>query len=374
MFLDKNELFSIGENYIEPDANYTGTVGCQMAILDGFSNDMKLFEAMAVSDAKLETMAIKESTQEEIEAVEEASFKSFVDRVKAMWERIKAKVIGAVHNFVAKLSAWMGKNGKAYYDKYEKEIKSKDFSGLKVRYSAPTGISGMGITVDGGGIIATLRNAISKPEPLEKEELSKVFLKNSIKGVNVTDDTLKEFKSSFHKICFAEEDKEYQVSDPAKMLQFISSEDVVKKMSAMEKEQRAALSSFDKDIQKFKDEYERKVKLEPKSIADEYNHAPRQGETGYTRSQASTLIANMTKGLSALQPAINKALGAVMTEYKFGVAQSRRVMAAMVTYKGKKEEKGEAKNEAIDFTQTEDFMIFMQEAVEAEVYADLETF
>jgi hypothetical protein len=368
MFLDKCELFGIGESTIEPDTNYSGTIGCQMAMVDGFANDMKMFEAMLISDAKLEEMAIKESAEEEITSLEEASFKGFIERVKAMWDRIKTKVIGVIHTFVAKLSAWMGKNGKAYYDKYAEEIEDKDFSGLKVRYSAPTGLSGMKVKVDGAGIIATLRNQVNKAEPLEKEELSKLFLKASIQGVNVTDDTLKEFKTSFHKLCFAEENKEYQVSEPKKMLEFIATEDVIKKMQEMEKEQRTALSSFDKDIKKFEDEYKRKAKIDPTATADEYNHAPRQGETGYTRSQASTLIGNMTKGLSALQPAINKALAAVMTEYKFGVAQSRRVMSAMVLYSPKKKEVKES------FMQDEDVLNFMQEAVEAEVYSDLEAF
>lgn len=372
MFLDKNELFSIGESKIEPDANYSGTIGCQMAILDGYANDMKLFEAMLVSDAQEVKMGIDEAAAEDIDALQEASFKGFVDRIKAMWDRIKTKVMGAIHNFVAKLSAWMGKNGKAYYDKYAKEISGKDFSGLKVRYSAPTGLAGSKVTVDGAGIIASLRSQVSKPEPLEKEELEKLFLKSAIKGVNVSDETLKEFKSSFHKLCFAEENKEYQVVDPAKMLQFISTEDVLKRMQEMEKEQKTALSSFDKDIQKFAEENKRKKELDKDANVDTYNHDPKPEVGGHTygREQASILIANMTKGMSALQPAIHKALNAVMNEYKFGVAQSRRVMSAMVVYSPKKSEKSEAEHE--DFMQNGDAMEFTQEAVEAEVYSDLE--
>jgi hypothetical protein len=151
-FFDDNSLGSVGDIHIEAAEGYSGAIGAQLALIEGYHNDYAMFEAAIKADIK-ETKMVREGAGEEaVSALQEASLSGFWNKIKEFIKKIIAKIKAIFHGFIAKFQAWMGKDGRAFFEKYKRDIFGKDVDGLKVRYSAPK-VDVTNISVNVGNII-----------------------------------------------------------------------------------------------------------------------------------------------------------------------------------------------------------------------------
>ena len=340
MFINDNELSSVGASVkVEADMGYSGAIGAQLMMAEGYQNDFALFGSLILADVKEHAM-IKEGAEEEaVYAMQEGALSSFWEKIKTFIKKIIAKVKGIFRGFVAKLEAWMGRDGRAFFDKYKREIFGKDVSGLKVRYSAPKAdVAAVTVSIESVDTQGNIKDGAEHSELVE-EYLGKM---TPVKA------SAKEFRKEFHEHYFAEEEKDYEVKDVATMVQYISGKknpiEAVKKMADG---QEKKLNMFIKQVDKFENEaikhavdtkgdnstrdYENNV---GRRVGSEDNGSSKSLTSATTQKRA----ASYHRQISALQEALSIANGAALTEIKFAVAQSRRVAAAIVAYRGKKHE------------------------------------
>ena len=341
MFINDNELSSVGASVkVEADMGYSGAIGAQLMMVEGYQNDFALFGSLILADVKEHAM-IKEGAEEEaVYAMQEGALSSFWEKIKTFIKKIIAKVKGIFRGFIAKLEAWMGRDGKAFFDKYKRDIFGKDVSGLKVRYAAPKAdVAAVTVSTESVDTQGAIKDGAEHSELVE-EYLGKM---TPVKA------SAKEFRKEFHGHYFADEEKDYEVKDVATMVQYISGKknpiEAVKKMADG---QEKKLNMFIKQVDKFENEaIKDAVDTKGAGGAHSYenNVGRRVGDDGNTSNSkwmksgvAQKRAASYHRQISALQEALSIANGAALTEIKFAVAQSRRVAAAIVAYRGKKHE------------------------------------
>lgn len=351
MFLDDNEISGVGPSvHVEADMSYSGAVGCQLMIAEGFQNDFALFKQVVASDVKESKLLRESAGEDEVAALQEGALDGYWERIKAFIKKIIAKMKGILTGFVAKLEAWMGKNGADFLRKYKREIYGKDVDGLKVRYSEPNAnIAEWSYSFKQFGEKANI-DKDTEHSDLVDEALSSALGSKTDKG---------DFRKDFHEKFFKDEEKDVEVttSNRSEMIQFIERKDpiaTIKKMITTEEKGLTAYIKKADALQKAATDKFVADKGEDKEI--------RSGRPGFTKtSDAQAIAASYHKHIAALQEALGMINSAAMTEVKFAVAQSRRIAAAIVAYHGKSKKNEEA-----------DLIELAQESAEYDFYSEVE--
>jgi hypothetical protein len=321
-------------------------------IAEGFQNDFALFKQVVASDVKESKLVRESAGEEEIAALQEGALGGYWERIKAFIKKIIAKVKGILTGFVAKLEAWMGKNGTAFLNKYKREIYGKDVDGLKVRYSEPNAnIADWTYKFDQFGEKANI-DKDTEHSDLVDEALSSALGSKTDKA---------DFRKDFHEKFFKDEEKDVEVttSNRSEMIQFIERKDpigTIKKMIAAEEKGLTAYIKKADNLEKAATD---------KFVADkgeDKKNGTFKGQQGFhSTSEAQGIAASYHKHIAALQEALGMINSAAMTEVKFAVAQSRRIAAAIVAYHGKSKKNEEA-----------DLIELAQESAEYDFYSEVE--
>jgi len=345
-FFDDNEIGSLGTVHVEAAEGYSGTIGAQLAMVEGFQNDMAMFTAALKTDIRENRMVREGAGESEILAVQEGALGSFWEKIKAFIRKIIAKIKGIFTGFIAKFEAWMNKDGRAFYNKYKKEIFSgKDLTGLKVSYSKPTGVSNINIDV----AKVALKGALNSTE-VDTSDLVEQYL--GVMSTPSVKASAKEFRKEFHEKCFDDLEQGHEVngSSIASYVSFISGkDDPIEKVRKMATAQEKALGVCLKQVEKFQKQTTDYAVDSSKNDANDVGT-----RMSGTRADGSTPTGNgkltgdagahqktatsMQKQVSAMQEALGIANSAALTEIKFAVAQSRRIAAAIVAFNPKKHE------------------------------------
>lgn len=336
-FFGENELSNMGNVHIEAAEGYSGTIGAQLAMAEGFQNDYTLFEAALKMDFREMKMVKEGASEEEIASVQEGALSNFWAKIKEFVRKLIEKIKGIFKGFIAKFEAWMGKDGKAFFEKYKRDIVAKDVDGLKVRYSKPNHNLCSAIKVD------VTNEALRLTGEKETTDLVEEYLGRFIEP-KVSNPSKSSFRKDYHDACFDSEEKGFEVTQSNKMdlISYISGkDDPVKTIKDMATKQEKSLNSTLKIIEKYqkaavdhaldssKGSYERVARPSGSTIRGTFS-----SDTNANQKEA----AYMHKQVSAMQEALNMCNAAALTEIKFAVAQSRRIAAAIVAYRGKKHE------------------------------------
>lgn len=350
-FFDDNQIGSMGSVTVEAAEGYSGAIGAQLAMVEGFQNDFAMFSAALKTDIKETKMVREGAGEEEIGALQEGALGNFWAKIKAFIMKVIAKVKGIFQGFIAKFEAWMNRDGRAFYNKYKKEIFSgKDLDGLKVRYSKPK-LDVTSITVD----ITKAAPDGDVPEGKTQSDLAEEYL-GVITHPAVKADK-KDFRKDFHEACFEDEDKTYEVKsgNVADIVKYISGKsdpiEAIRKISAA---QEKGLNAYLKQIEKYagkatdyavdgtkRDHDIPAGRFDGGDVDDKGNktgYKPAAGKFNGGAAAAQKHAAGLQKEASAMQEALGIANSAILTEIKFAVAQSRRVAAAIVAFNPKKHE------------------------------------
>lgn len=348
-FFDENELSSVGSVCIEAAEGYSGAIGAQLALIEGYQNDLTMFTQAIRTDIKEAKMVRESAGEEEIGAMQEGALNTFWEKIKEFIRKIIAKVKSVFHGFLAKFEAWMGKNGYAFFEKYKREIYSgKDISKLKINYSKPKVASVDAIKVDISKISTIVgkdqkNSADADGEALISEMLGQMMhptLSSVDKG---------SFRKDYHEACFedAESGHECSNSEIDTYMMFIASKKPIDDIKKMATDQEKMLNGIIRQVESF--DKSRIDKTLDKTKDAKYQQVSQTfggGTSGQNRTEMHAKgneleqkeSASYAKRISAMNTALGMGNSAALTEIKFGVAQSRRIAAAIVAYNPKKHE------------------------------------
>lgn len=133
-FFSTNEHSSLYRSYEFPVVEgYSGTVGCGLALIEGYQNDLALFAAAVSSDLNESAILQEGASDYELMALQEASISGMIDAIKKFFIKLGAKIKAIFTAFMAKLESYFVKDLKAYVKKYERSLDKKDYKDLKVK-------------------------------------------------------------------------------------------------------------------------------------------------------------------------------------------------------------------------------------------------
>lgn len=127
-FFSLNEHSNLYRNFEFPEVTgYYGTIGCGVALVEGYQNDYAIFEAQVYSDMQ-ELQYMHEGYTDEIVALQESALGNMWEAIKKFFVKLGAKIKAIFTSFMAKLESYFTKDLKAYVKKYEKSLNGKDLS------------------------------------------------------------------------------------------------------------------------------------------------------------------------------------------------------------------------------------------------------
>ena len=133
-FFSTNEHSNLYRSYEFPVVEgYDGTVGCGLALMEGYQNDLALFTAAVVSDLNEMASLNEGASAFEVQALQEASISGMLEAIKKFFVKLGAKIKAIFTAFMAKLESYFTKDLKAYVKKYERSLDKKDFKDMKVK-------------------------------------------------------------------------------------------------------------------------------------------------------------------------------------------------------------------------------------------------
>lgn len=133
-FFTPNEHSNLYKSYEFPVVEgYDGTIGCGLALIEGYQNDLALFSAAVTSDIA-EIAMIQENAGIDIYVLQEAGISGMVDAIKKFFIKLGAKIKAIFTGFMAKLESYFTKDLKAYVKKYERSLDKKDYKDMKIKY------------------------------------------------------------------------------------------------------------------------------------------------------------------------------------------------------------------------------------------------
>lgn len=105
---------------VEADLSYDGADGLCRAIIESYENERLVEAYMDKADAKESQMLAESASQEDIEAMQEASVGSVIQIIIGIMQRFYAKVKGMIARFIHKLQLWFAKRKQKQFKKDEK--------------------------------------------------------------------------------------------------------------------------------------------------------------------------------------------------------------------------------------------------------------
>ena len=128
-----NRYSSVGSNVvIEAAEGYHGEIGAAIAMLEGYQNDMALFNGIIATDFQEACLVQEGASAEEVYILQEGALKGAWEKLKEFFKKLGEKIKGIFHAFIAKMESYFMKDSKKFYDKYAQEIRLKEIKDLYV--------------------------------------------------------------------------------------------------------------------------------------------------------------------------------------------------------------------------------------------------
>lgn len=133
IFTNSNRI--TGDYELDTPSGYEGSVGASQMFIESVQNDLTLFEALITNDFREVSLLNESASQDQVEALLEASAPAFIERIKEFlkkaWEKIKA----LVEAFIVNLMNVVIRDNKKFVEKYKSEVLKKDLSKMKFKWS-----------------------------------------------------------------------------------------------------------------------------------------------------------------------------------------------------------------------------------------------
>ena len=375
-------------NYLEnvqADPSYCDNNGIYRSLVEGYENDRIMFEHMLEYDFK-ESALVNEGSSVQIELLQENVFTSFFSKLKELFKKLWAKIKAIFHGFIAKFTAKLGSENKAFAKKYRREILGKDLSKFEAKYEKPTNIVSFiqlsqaktgTIEVPNGKDLQTLKSMV---EDWDEEDEEAEALK-TLSGCDDVD-SVKDFNKTIHEWCFDDKETIEGRNEVDTALTHLEGAD--KTISDIKKASdkiQKAIENCIKEIDKMDKDYYKNMKYNDKtqkytgagevfmrvkydttggsSKAEKENkHSSASGVDIYgithsvnktNKEYAQNVINLLSKKANTYKNAFNKVSAACLKEAKFYIAQDRMLVAKAVAYRPKNESTELVSQEEMDF-------------------------
>ena len=373
------------ENVYE-DYRYSGYNGAYRSLVEGYENDRIMFEAMLSYDFQEAALITEGAGSDELMALNENMITSFFSKLKELFKKLWSKIKAIFNGFIAKFSAKLGSDNKAFAKKYRKEIYRKNLTNFEAKYEKPSHIEefitlnnarAKSITV-GATNAGTLKSMV---EDWDEEEES-VDALESLSGCSDVDST-KDFEKTIHEWCFEDKDTiegEAEVKDALNHLE--NADKTISNIRKASDKIGRAIGNIIKEIDKMDTAYFKNLKWD--ADADKYTGAgdihrtfkydidstgtqvsktyidkgssglnkKAQADRSVTSKQkevAQNIINLASKKANCYKNAFNRVSASCLKEAKFYIAQDRMLVAKAVAYRPKNESTELVSQEEMDF-------------------------
>ena len=364
-----NRYGSVGTDVvIEAAEGYHGEIGAAIAMIEGYQNDMALFNGIIMTDFQESALIQEGASAEEIYVLQEGALSGAWQKIIEFFKKLGEKIKGIFHAFIAKMDSIFMKDANAFYKKYLKDInQKKSWEGFKCKVKrvkvGPDKVA-LGFK-DGTNPVSTLnldKNGTQKKLDdwdSEKEYANIVDLYVSgLSGKNIQNST--EFKKEYMEYVFDDEEEKdnWTSSDitDGYIGVFLKDKENLKQIERDNKATEKAIKNIISCIEKEKDrvakidrsEYEKKG-----STIDQINRSTKFGsdddfqekngnpeQVGRTKGQLDdyAVKVNFThKKALTIQEVFTAYASTSIEAYKECCAQARRVYAAAVAFSPKNE-------------------------------------
>lgn len=358
-FFSMNEHANLANNFEFPVVEgYDGTIGCGIALVEGYQNDLALFTAAVQYDMS-EMYSIKEGVSDEV--LQEGA----VDTAKRMWEAIKqffiklgAKIKSIFTAFIAKLQSYFTKDLKGFVEKYRKNIQNKNFKGMKAKYAMPKGDSYIG-GESAAKSFSSVKFEFRYNDKASEDEIDRAeWIENYYSDASSGKATNKaEYKEYVHELAYNDEevkdDWDYNAVNAV-------ANRLVKNTKALEDLNRANKSAQD-SIKKIIDNLDKEKKAIDTAWGDakngrgtvkyKFSNSPKaDGEVNSDTSKgdsntsiiadlnnAQALVSQTRAKASCYQDVVLGICSVLVEETKWGIAQDKRIFTKAVAAKSIKE-------------------------------------
>ena len=214
-----NRFNSLGADItLEAAEGYNGEIGAALAMLEGYQNDMAIFNGVIASDFQAAAAVHEGAGDDEVYVLQEASLKGAWEALINFFKKLGEKIKGIFKAFIAKMDSVFMKDSAAFYKKYEADIRKKDkwtdFS-VKVRAPKDSGKLVLDFADQDNFMIKsfTSADAAQKALDFDAEEEFSLAVTNNMKDMpsNVTEG---EFEKEYYDIVFEDpDDVEFTADD-----------------------------------------------------------------------------------------------------------------------------------------------------------------
>lgn len=353
------------------DESYFGMVGSYRIMIENVENDLAIFEGVIKNDfQEAAILAEGVETEEKVAALQEASLGGFIDKIKQFIKKVWAKIQGIFHTFITKMSSLIVRNNKKFVEMHKKNVVGKDLSKIKYKWAnAKKGealnsaefipLTKANATAE---INATVRGTLSSDPDTESKALSDPDIKDkSLKSVSGVDTTYADFSKDFHKALFDDVEDVTGLSSQrlTNIIGWLSDDKALESI----KKENSTVNKIFSDMLKIVDSA-RNTALKDIPGGDGSIGSVDIGGTkaNYNKGDQNFVkrLNNLYKSISISQEVLNKVVAANMTEFKFMLAQCRRVFAQAAAFNPKS-----VKEDAI-------LIDAIGESAEYEFYSDFE--
>ena len=376
---------------VNEDSRYSGYNGAYRSLVEGYENDRIMFEAMLDYDFQEAALITEGVGSDELMALNENMITSFFSKLKELFKKLWSKIKAIFNGFIAKFSAKLGSDNKAFAKKYRTEIYKKNLTNFETKYEKPNKdvldsflaldkakTYSIDLSDDQKFSQAKLKTLIEDWDA-EDEEVEALKALTDCKDV----DSTKDFAKTIHEWCF--EDKDTIEGDTEVKAALTHLENADKTISNVKKAADKigrAIENVIKDVDKMDTNWFKHLKWDEKALSgtggykgagtlyksvsydisggtkatfankDTANTGDGTGNAGISSSgkeYAQSLMNLMSKKANIAKTAFNKVSASCLKEAKFYIAQDRMLVAKAVAYRPKQESTELVSQEEMDF-------------------------
>ena len=353
---------------IEAAEGYHGEIGAAIAMIEGYQNDMALFNGIIMTDFQESALIHEGASAEEVYVLQEGALSGAWEKIKQFFKKLGEKIKGIFHAFIAKMDSVFMKDANAFYKKYIKDINQKkswkDFKCKVKPVKVNTGEVALGFD-DGNGVKSlSIQEGDKKAldnwdSEIEYEKVVAGYV-SKLAGKGIQNST--EFKKEYMETIFDDEEvkDDWNSSDitGGYVGTFLKDKETLKTIEKANKETEKAIKNIIAAIEKEQSDLAKIDRTEYSKIVDgkstvagvkrtssytsdkEAKHVA--GDGIVDRSEGSldsySVKVNLThKKATVIQEVFNAYAAASVEAYKECCAQARRVFAAAVAFSPKNE-------------------------------------
>lgn len=352
----QNRYDSIGSTgpEVEMAEGYYGETGAALALIEGYENDIAIFNGAIMNDFEEVCRIHEGATLEEVLPVMEGALTSAWAKIKEFFTKLLSKIKGILTTFIKKFDSIFMRDATKYYNKYAKTLESANLTGFTCKWAQPKELITVAadfdstITVNNKGSLDDVETTLSEWDT--DVEFGKTAAK-LLDGKLPEKVTAATFDSEYAKASFDEPtDKSWTsaeiisgefIGNVMKNSKFLSDlKDDNKKLEDGIKKIIAQITTAEKEIGKLKSGEDSKDTYKTgnfKADGSNEGNATFTGGAEDSIKYGQKIIALCNKEAAVLQSVILKYTAASVKTYKEIAAQARRVFSAAVAFKPAKD-------------------------------------